>query len=132
MPRYPIERAGARAAASPVGGRLRIRDPEDRAAAKPGDDHLLSNAVRSIKRPVRRAAVDIDRLVGAPLRRLAIFMSTWLRQVAERRVLRRLDDHMLKDIGVSRGDLQRRWYDIGQVSVRPAGRLRADSDSAAT
>ena len=124
MPCYPIKRAGACVVASQVGGRLRIRDPEDGAATKPGDDHLLSNAVRSIKRPVGRAVVGIDCLVGAPLRRLAIFMSTWLQQVAERRILRRLDDHMLKDIGVSRGNLQRRWYDVGQMSVQPPGRLR--------
>lgn len=61
----------------------------------------------SIGRPVRRAATDTDRLIGGPIRRFAIFISTRLDQRAERRRLQSLSDHMLKDMGVSRCDVER-------------------------
>jgi uncharacterized protein YjiS (DUF1127 family) len=90
-------------------------DPKDGAAAKPSGNHLLRVAVGSIRRSRQRAAIGMDRLVGAPIRRLAIFMSTWVQQGRERRLLHRLGDHVLKDIGVSRrdveGEIRARWYD---------------------
>jgi len=91
-------------------------DPENGAAATPGGNHLVRAAFGSIGRRIRRAAIDIDGLVGGRFQRLAIFISTWLTQEAERRRLRSLGDHMLRDIGVSRRDVEReagtrRWYD---------------------
>jgi uncharacterized protein YjiS (DUF1127 family) len=62
-----------------------------------------------------RAAIDMDGLVGGPIRRLAIFISKRMERGAERRRLQSLDDHMLKDIGVSRCDVEREvrtgWFD---------------------
>jgi len=62
-----------------------------------------------------RAAIDMDGLVGGPIRRLAIFISKRLERRAEHRRLQSLDDHMLKDIGVSRCDVEREvrtgWFD---------------------
>jgi len=76
--------------------------------------HLLFwKSAFSRERP--RAAIDMDGLVGGPIRRLAIFISKWLEQGAERRRLQSLDDHILKDIGVSRSDVEREvrtgWFD---------------------
>jgi uncharacterized protein YjiS (DUF1127 family) len=45
--------------------------------------------------------------IGGSARRLAIFVSRWLEQGAERRRLQSLSDHMLRDFGVSRRDLER-------------------------
>jgi uncharacterized protein YjiS (DUF1127 family) len=90
-------------------------DPENGAAAKPSSSHLVRAAAGSIGRPIRRAAIDVDRLVGGPIGRLAIFISQWLERGAEHRLLQSLDDHMLKDIGVSRCDVEREvrtgWFD---------------------
>jgi uncharacterized protein YjiS (DUF1127 family) len=61
----------------------------------------------SIGRSIRRAAIGMGRLIGGPLERLAILIPAWLDQAAERRRLRSLSDHMLKDIGVSRCDVER-------------------------
>jgi uncharacterized protein YjiS (DUF1127 family) len=51
---------------------------------------------------------------GLPIVRLATFMGNWRRRRAELRSLQRLDDHMLKDIGISRCDVERelrsRWF----------------------
>ncbi len=62
-----------------------------------------------------RAAIDMDGLVEGPIQRLAIFISKWLEQGAERRRLQSLGDHMLKDMGVSRCDVEREartgWFD---------------------
>lgn len=63
-----------------------------------------------------RAAIDIDDLVGGPIRRLAIFISKWQKRRAELRQLQSLDDHMLKDLGISRCDVEREvrtgWFDM--------------------
>ena len=89
-------------------------DPEGGTAANPSGSHVARAAVASIGRPLRRAAVGLDRLLGGPLRRLAAFIRAWLAQGAERRRLRSFSDHMLKDMGVSRCDVERearaRWY----------------------
>jgi uncharacterized protein YjiS (DUF1127 family) len=76
--------------------------------------HLLSwKSAFFRERP--RAAIDIDGLVEGPIQRLAMFISKWLERRAERRHLQSLDDHMLKDIGVSRCDVEREvrtgWFD---------------------
>lgn len=90
-------------------------DPEHGAAMKPSGNHLVSAAVGSIESAIRRAAIEMDRLVGGPIQRLAIFIPKWLEQGAERRRLQGLADHMLKDIGVSRCDVEREvrtgWFD---------------------
>jgi len=68
----------------------------------------------SIGRPIRRAAIDIDRRIGEPLRRFLAFVARRRQQRADHRSLRALNDHMLKDIGVSRCDVERetrvRWF----------------------
>jgi uncharacterized protein YjiS (DUF1127 family) len=89
-------------------------DPESGTAANPSGSHLVRAAVASIGRPARRAASGVDRLLGGPLQRLAVFIPAWLAQGAKRRRLRSLSDHMLKDMGVSRRDVERearaRWH----------------------
>jgi uncharacterized protein YjiS (DUF1127 family) len=71
-------------------------------------------AVGPIGRRIRKTAIDIDRLVGRPIQRLAVCISAWLERHAELRHLQSLDDHLLKDIGVSRCDVEREvrggWY----------------------
>jgi len=51
-----------------------------------------------------------------PVRRLAMFISAWLQRRSELRALQNLDDQLLKDIGLSRGDIERevrrKWYDV--------------------
>ena len=86
---------------------LMLLDPESGAAANPGGNNRARAAAGSIGRSLRRAAGGMGRLVGGPLQRLAIFIPTWLDQAAERRRLRSLSDHMLKDMGVSRCDVER-------------------------
>jgi uncharacterized protein YjiS (DUF1127 family) len=84
------------------------------AVAKPGRNHLLRTAVAPLGHPLPRSAID-NRVKG-PVRRLAIFISAWLERRAELRALQCLDDQMLKDVGVSRGDIERevrrKWYDV--------------------
>lgn len=110
--RGTVERAlqsECREVASARGDRdgLMLLDPERGAAAKPGGTHPVRAAVGASGRSIRRAAIGMGRLVGGPLQRLAIFIPQWLEQGAERRRLRSLSDHMLKDIGVSRCDVER-------------------------
>jgi uncharacterized protein YjiS (DUF1127 family) len=77
--------------------------------------HLLS-LKSAFFREQPRAAADIDGLVGGSIRRPAILISRWLERGAERRRLQSLDDHMLKDMGVSRCDVEREvrtgWFDV--------------------
>lgn len=46
------------------------------------------------------------RLVGLPLAALETLL-VWQERVSERQRLRRMDDHMLKDMGISRADAER-------------------------
>ncbi len=76
--------------------------------------HLLSwKSAFPRERP--RAAVDMDGLVGGPIRRLAIFISKWLERGAESRRLQSLGDHILKDMGISRRDVAARRLNIAWV-----------------
>ncbi len=92
-----------------------LPDPKNGAAAKPGGTALVTVAIGAIGRPIRRAAIDIGRLVGGSIRHLAIFISKWLERDRERRQLQSLGDDMLKDMGVSRCDVEREiragWFD---------------------
>jgi uncharacterized protein YjiS (DUF1127 family) len=58
----------------------------------------------------------LDGRAEGPVRRLAIFISAWLKRRAELRALQCLDDQLLRDIGLSRGDIERevrrKWYDV--------------------
>jgi uncharacterized protein YjiS (DUF1127 family) len=74
---------------------------------KPSDNRLLNDPIASIENPIRRAAIDICRLIGGPFQHLSVVVSKRLEQVAQRRHLQSLDDHMLKDIGISRCDVER-------------------------
>jgi uncharacterized protein YjiS (DUF1127 family) len=75
---------------------------------------LFWKSAFSRERP--RAATDIGGHVAGTIRRPAILISRWLEQGAERRRLQSLDDHMLKDMGVSRCDVEREvrtgWFDV--------------------
>jgi uncharacterized protein YjiS (DUF1127 family) len=55
----------------------------------------------------RHRAIDIDGLSEGPLRRFTVFMAKRRQRAAEHRSLQKLDDHMLKDIGISRCDVER-------------------------
>ena len=70
----------------------------------------------------RRATGDVDGLVRGPIQRLADFASQWLERHAERRSLRSLGDHMLKDMGVSRRDIEREFRDLGMHRGHVAAR----------
>ena len=67
---------------------------------KPSVDYLLNDPIASIGNPIRNAAIDIRRRAGEPIRRVANRISKWLERRAQHRQLQRLDDHMLKDIGI--------------------------------
>jgi uncharacterized protein YjiS (DUF1127 family) len=110
--RGTVERAlqsECREVASARGDRdgLMLLDLEGGAATKPHGGQRARTADGSIGHSIRRAAIAMGRLIGGPLERLAIFIPAWLDQAAERRRLRSLSDHMLKDIGVSRCDVER-------------------------
>lgn len=80
-------RAGARAAAPRP-----MSDPKDGVATQRRGSHLVDAALR-------RAA--------GPLRRLAILLAASLERRAARRRLPTLSDHMLRDMGVSRFEVER-------------------------
>ena len=86
---------------------LMLLDPESGAAAMPGGNQRARATARSIGRSLQRTAVGMGRLVGGSLERLALFIPAWLDEAAQRRRLRSLSDHMLKDLGVSRCDVER-------------------------
>jgi len=69
--------------------------------------HLLFSIFGSFPRAVARPMPAATAGIGGSVRRLAIFVSRWLEQGAERRRLQSLSDHMLRDFGVSRRDLER-------------------------
>ena len=74
---------------------------------KPSDNRLLNDPMASIEKPLRRATIDIYRLVGRALKRLSVLVATRLELAAQRRSLQSLDDNMLKDVGISRCDVER-------------------------
>ena len=63
-----------------------------------GDEHLAPR-----RRPIRRFAAGL----AALLPRLAELIQTWQQRGRQRRQLDYLGDHMLKDIGMSRADIER-------------------------
>ena len=74
---------------------------------KPSDNRLLNDPIGSIENPMWRAALEIGRLIGRPFRRFSVFVWKRLERAAQHRSLQSLDDNMLKDIGVSRCDVER-------------------------
>lgn len=74
---------------------------------KPSDNRLLNDPMASIEKPLRRATIDIYRFVGRALKRLSVLVATRLELAAQRRSLQSLDDNMLKDVGLSRCDVER-------------------------
>jgi uncharacterized protein YjiS (DUF1127 family) len=80
--------------------------------ARPGGLRLA--AIWSILRLVWGEAGALDRRPEKRAVRLAMRVLSWRRRRAEMRSLQRLDDHMLKDIGISRCDVERelrgRWF----------------------
>ena len=96
-------------------------DSRPAAAAQPSSLRLV--AIWSIIRLVWRASADRQRgggvasvpaSVAMPISRLATAFLNWRERRAELRSLQGLNDHMLKDIGVSRCDVERqirtRWF----------------------
>ena len=65
--------------------------------------HVVTSGTLSSGRPVARPAERVagDRLVQAYEQVLS-----WLERVHQRRQLAQLSDHMLKDIGLSRADVE--------------------------
>jgi uncharacterized protein YjiS (DUF1127 family) len=65
--------------------------------------HVVTSGTLSSSRPVARSAERVagDRLVQAYERVLS-----WLERVHQRRHLAQLSDHMLKDIGLTRADVE--------------------------
>jgi uncharacterized protein YjiS (DUF1127 family) len=65
--------------------------------------HVVTSGTLSSSRPVARPAERVagDRLVQAYEQVLS-----WLERVHQRRQLAQLSDHMLKDIGLSRADVE--------------------------
>ncbi|WP_327788166.1 DUF1127 domain-containing protein [Marinimicrococcus flavescens] len=55
--------------------------------------------------PPSRHIVSIQLRRRAPLRMIAGLIGLWLERSRQRRALRELDDRLLKDIGLSRGDV---------------------------
>ena len=74
---------------------------------KPSDNRLLNDPIASIENPLRRAMLEAGRLIGRSFQRLSVFVWKRLERAAEHRSLQGLDDNMLKDIGVSRCDVER-------------------------
>jgi uncharacterized protein YjiS (DUF1127 family) len=81
-------------------------DPKNGAVMKPTGDNSLNEPMASLGTPLWRAAADMACL-AEPFRHLAASVSTWLERGAQRRRLQRLDDHMLKDMGITRCDVER-------------------------
>ena len=82
----------------------------------------LPSCKSALRRERPKAAVDVADLVRGPIRRLADFASTWLKRRAERRSLQSLGDHMLKDMGISRRDIEREFRDLGMHRGHVAAR----------
>lgn len=92
-------------------------DARRAAAAQPSSLRLA--AIWSVIRLVWRASAYRQRgggvaAVGVPISRLATAFLNWRKRSAELRSLQGLDDHILRDIGVSRCDVERQirtgWF----------------------
>jgi uncharacterized protein YjiS (DUF1127 family) len=87
-----------------AGGGIMPADRKDAATARPGAGWPAAAG------PLGRAMAGAARGFGI----IAAFVQTWLARRAERRALLGLNDDMLKDIGVSRCDVERelrtRWF----------------------
>ena len=79
----------------------------DGAGAGSGGIDLVKAAVRSARRLAHSATVALDHRLGSPIQRLVLSIGRWLERDRELRQLQSLGDHMLKDMGVSRCDIER-------------------------
>jgi len=69
---------------------------------------MISPLLFSIYTSLPQAASrPVPKPVAAGIRRVAAGISAWLERGAERRRLQSLSDHMLRDFGVSRRDIER-------------------------
>jgi uncharacterized protein YjiS (DUF1127 family) len=97
-----------------------IPGSRDGAAAHPTGLRALRHVVRSIGRLVWGVAIGMDgtrdipfasvrplaHAIGAPLLRLALRLREYRERAAERRRLHGFSDHILKDVGLSRRDVE--------------------------
>jgi uncharacterized protein YjiS (DUF1127 family) len=65
--------------------------------------HVVTSGTLSSSRPVARPA---ERIAGDRLVQAYEQVMSWLERVRQRRQLAQLSDHMLKDIGLSRADVE--------------------------
>jgi uncharacterized protein YjiS (DUF1127 family) len=66
---------------------------------------MNANLTVSASSPSSFASFAAFRLAGA-VKRAGALLSTWRQRAADRRQLRVLDEHMLHDIGLFRGDIE--------------------------
>ena len=81
-----------------AGGGIMLADGKD-AAARPGADWRAQAAAGPLGRTLAGAARGVGIVAG--------FIQAWLKRRAEHRALLHLNDDMLKDIGISRCDVER-------------------------
>lgn len=65
--------------------------------------HVVTSGPLSSRRPVARST---ERVVGDRLVQAYEQVLSWLERVHQRRQLAQLSDHMLKDIGLTRADVE--------------------------
>ena len=65
--------------------------------------HVVASGRLSSRRPVARST---ERVVGDRLVQAYEQVLSWLERVHQRRQLAQLSDHMLKDIGLTRADVE--------------------------
>lgn len=65
--------------------------------------HVVTSGRLSSRRPVARST---ERVVGDRLVQAYEQVLSWLERVHQRRQLAQLSDHMLKDIGLTRADVE--------------------------
>jgi uncharacterized protein YjiS (DUF1127 family) len=78
---------------------------------KPSANRLLNDPVASVESRISRLAIGVGRVAHGPLQRLLGRALQRLKQQAQARRLQSLDDHMLRDIGLSPRDVG--WCRVG-------------------
>lgn len=90
---------------------------------------FMASALRGAAEIARRAGGAVFRGLGGRLAATGRALGRWHRRAATRRELARLDDHLLRDIGLSRGDIDRVAREMAERE--PGRRAPAAAPSAA-